>query len=116
VKMESLVLAEDGTTLKGSVVVKNLAYDKRVAARFTMDWWQTTSEVVAKYAESVSAPPPHASSIDTTHDRFVFQVKLADVLSKIEEKTMFVAVRYNSAGREMWDNNAGANYEVKFER
>ncbi|KAG9031850.1 hypothetical protein FS837_002881 [Tulasnella sp. UAMH 9824] len=94
----------------------NLAYDKRVAARFTMDWWQTTSEVVAKYAESVSAPPPHASSLDTTHDRFVFQVKLADVLSKIEEKTMFVAVRYNVAGQEMWDNNCGGNYEVKFER
>ncbi|KAG8948901.1 hypothetical protein FRC04_009240 [Tulasnella sp. 424] len=116
VKMESLVLSEDGKTLQGSVVVKNIAYDKRVAARFTLDWWQTTSEVVAKYAESVSAPPPHATSVDTTHDRFVFSVKLADVLSKIDEKTMFVAVRYNSAGHEMWDNNRGANYELKFER
>ncbi|KAG9016599.1 hypothetical protein FRB90_002838 [Tulasnella sp. 427] len=128
VKMESLVLGEDGTTLKGSVVVKNLAYDKRVAARFTLDWWQTTSEVVARYAESVSAPPSpspstasHATTTTTettttTHDRFVFSVKLGDVMSRIEEKRMFLAVRYNSAGVEMWDNNGGGNYEVRFER
>lgn len=114
VKLESLILAEDGKSLKGSVVVRNLAYDKRVAARFTLDWWQTTSEVAAKYVQGVTRPPPHETG--ETHDRFTFVIRLADVLPKIEEKTMFVAVRYNVDTREMWDNNKGGNYKVTFER
>ncbi|KAG8933543.1 hypothetical protein FRC02_011654 [Tulasnella sp. 418] len=118
VKMESLVLSDDGKCLKGSVVVKNLAFDKWVAARFTLDWWQTTSEVTGRYVESVSRTPSPHSALDapTTHDRFTFMIKLDDVLAKIEEKTMFIAIRYCAAGKEMWDNNLHRNYQVLFER
>ncbi|KAF5317972.1 hypothetical protein D9619_012209 [Psilocybe cf. subviscida] len=37
----------------GSVRVRNLAYSKAVWARFTLDGWRTTSEVCARWVESV---------------------------------------------------------------
>ncbi|KAG8892215.1 hypothetical protein FRB99_002878, partial [Tulasnella sp. 403] len=129
IKLESLVLAEDGKGIKGNVAVKNIAYDKRVTARFTFDWWSTTSEVVGRYVEGVSRPPlpvpstfgwgshnPPETHYSSTHDRFTFFIKLGDILPKIDEKTMFLALRYNVAGQEMWDNNRGQNYQVTFER
>ncbi|QRW15466.1 Serine/threonine-protein phosphatase [Ceratobasidium sp. AG-Ba] len=104
VRLHSLVLAEDGTSLVGRVLVRNLAFEKWVAVRFTFDWWQTTSEVSARYVDTV------APGVDC----FGFSIKLGDVLHRIEEKTLFVAVRYTVAGREIWDSNNNQNYMVAF--
>ncbi|KAI9508814.1 putative phosphatase regulatory subunit-domain-containing protein [Russula earlei] len=93
-----------GTTIEGVVRVRNIAFEKWIAVRFTLDNWQTTSEVTARYKESF---------LDGTIDRFVFSIKLADVLARAEEKTLFLAVRYSVAGREIWDNNNGRNYQVR---
>lgn len=112
VKLVSLQLGEDGTSMVGRVRVRNLAFEKWVAVRFTCDNWQTTSEVAARYAEPMLAAGIEAG----THDVFQFTVRLNDMLSRIEEKTMFLAVRYSTAGREMWDNNAGENYQITFKR
>jgi Carbohydrate/starch-binding module (family 21) len=96
-----------GTTLEGVVRVRNIAFEKWVAVRFTLDKWQTTSEVTARYKESLP---------NGTIDRFVFAIKLADVLSRAEEKTLFLAVRYSVGAREIWDNNHGRNYQVRVVR
>ncbi|KAG9120084.1 hypothetical protein FRC07_004575 [Ceratobasidium sp. 392] len=104
VRLQSLVLAEDGASLVGRVLVRNLAFEKWIAVRFTFDWWQTTSEVSARYVDTV------AEGVD----RFGFSIKLGDVLHRIEEKTLFVAVRYTVSGREIWDSNNGQNYMVAF--
>ncbi|OBZ75507.1 hypothetical protein A0H81_04889 [Grifola frondosa] len=53
---------------------------------------------------------------DGKFDMFAFSIRLNDMLSRIEEKTMFVALRYTVAGREIWDNNDGQNYQVTFSR
>ncbi|KAI0668387.1 putative phosphatase regulatory subunit-domain-containing protein [Trametes maxima] len=103
--LEGLVLSEDGTSLNGTARVKNLAFEKWVAVRFTVDSWQTTSEVTARYAESLEGG---------VFDRFAFSIRLGDMLARIEEKTMFFALRYNVAGREIWDNNDTQNYKVTF--
>ena len=58
----------------------------------------------------------HLESMGQGTDRFVFTIKLQDVLAKIEEKTMFVVVRYTTAGREIWDNNDGQNYRIEFKK
>ncbi|OCF45150.1 hypothetical protein I317_00952 [Kwoniella heveanensis CBS 569] len=105
--LESLFLDDDRKSLKGVIVCKNIAYQKWVAVRFTFDWWQTTSEVSATYKESIRGG---------SHDRFVFSVKLNDMLSRIEEKTLFMAIRYNAEGREIWDSNGGQNYQVLFQK
>lgn len=107
VKVESLELSEDGTSISGRIRVRNLAFEKWVAVRFTFDWWQTTSEVTARYLESFPGGD---------HDRFQFSIRLNDMLGRIEEKTLFLAIRYTAAGKEIWDNNNGANYRVSFAR
>ncbi|KAI0806778.1 putative phosphatase regulatory subunit-domain-containing protein [Fomes fomentarius] len=103
--LEEAKLSEDGTSLNGRVRVRNLAFEKWVAVRFTVDSWQTTSEVTAKYHDSVPGG---------VFDRFSFTIRLNDMLARIEEKTLFFAIRYNVAGREIWDNNEGQNYKVVF--
>jgi hypothetical protein len=96
-----------GTVVEGTVRVRNIAFEKRIAVRFTLDKWQTTSEVTARYKESLH---------NGTFDRFMFSIKLADVLSRAEEKTLYLSVRYSAPGREIWDNNSGRNYQVRFVR
>ena len=105
VAVESIDLV--GTTIEGMVRVRNLAFEKLIAVRFTLDKWQTTSEVIARYKDTVQ---------DGTFDRFMFSIKLADILYRAVEKTLYVAVRYSVAGREIWDNNNGQNYQVRFVR
>lgn len=104
VRVQSLVLGDDKASLVGRVYVRNLAFEKWVAVRFTFDSWQTTSEVSARYVQTVM------DGIDC----FAFTIKLGDVLPRIEEKTLFVAVRYTVAGKEIWDSNNGQNYSVSF--
>lgn len=103
--LESLFLDDDRKTLKGVIRVKNISFSKWVAVRFTFDWWSTTNETSATFKESVQGGQ---------YDRFQFSLKLHDMLRKVEEKTLFIALRYNTEGREIWDNNNGQNYEVKF--
>ncbi|KAK8861742.1 hypothetical protein IAR55_002565 [Kwoniella newhampshirensis] len=105
--LESLFLDDDRKSLKGVVTCKNIAFQKWVAVRFTFDWWQTTSEVTASYKESIKGGK---------YDRFSFSIKLNDLLTKIEEKTLFMAIRYNAEGTEMWDSNGGQNYQVLFQK
>lgn len=105
--MESLGLTEDRNALRGVVVVRNMSFQKWVTVRFTFDWWQTTSEVSASYKESIRGG---------LFDRFQFTIQLADLLDRIEEKTLFMCTRYNVNGGEIWDSNHGQNYQVLFER
>ncbi|KAJ6497113.1 carbohydrate-binding module family 21 protein [Mycena vitilis] len=107
VKLQTLVMSEDRTSVTGTVAVRNLAFDKWVAVRFTFDDWQTTSEVTGRYSHSLSG-----GAVDV----FAFSIRLNDLLARIEGKVMLLAVRYTSAGREMWDNNSGANYRATFRR
>ncbi|KAG7086442.1 hypothetical protein E1B28_002396 [Marasmius oreades] len=106
VALEQMKLLPELSSVVGRVRVKNLAYQKWVAARFTFDDWQTTSEVTAKYVESVSG----------NVDVFTFVIKLNDMLARLEEKTMMVAIRYTVGGREFWDNNGGKDYMISFFR
>jgi len=71
-KKKMLFLSADNKILVGSVAVANIAFNKLVVARFTLDYWKTTSEVVAEYNNDVRQPK-HADG----RDRFNFNIKLA---------------------------------------
>lgn len=106
VALEELSLSPDGTSVMGHVRVKNIAYAKWVVVRFTFDFWQTTSEVTGRYLESIS----------DDFDRFVFSIKLNDLLARIEGKTLLMAVKYSVERREIWDNNSRQDYRANFTR
>ncbi|KAL8928759.1 MAG: hypothetical protein Q9208_001537 [Pyrenodesmia sp. 3 TL-2023] len=108
IRVERIYLSSDNKNLMGAIAVANLAFHKTVVARFTLDYWKTTSEVVADYNNDV-----RRKQIDDGCDRFVFSVKLED-LAHLENKTMFFCVRYNVNGQEYWDNNNSVNYQVDF--
>ena len=105
VALQELVLSQDQRTITGSVRVRNIAYEKWLAVRFTLDWWQTTSEVTARYDKSIEGG---------VFDIFTFTIRLHDIWLRIEEKTIFIALRYTVAGLEYWDYNSGKDYHIKF--
>lgn len=110
IRVENVYLSSDNKKLIGNIAVANLAFHKLVVARFTLDYWKTTSEVVAEYANDV-----RRKQTDDGYDRFNFSVKLEDQ-ANLENKTMFFCVRYNVNGAEYWDNNKSMNFQVEFSK
>ncbi|CAI7656397.1 unnamed protein product [Penicillium glandicola] len=110
VRLDRLFLSPDKSTLIGTVAVANLAFQKNVTARFTLDYWRTTSEVAATYCHDVR----RQQAVDG-FDRFSFDLKLNDQ-ANLETKTMFMCIRYNVNGQEYWDNNDSVNYQVDFHK
>ncbi|QDS74794.1 hypothetical protein FKW77_002105 [Venturia effusa] len=108
VRLEKIYLSSDNKTLIGNVACANIAFQKWVVARFTLDYWKTTSEVVCEYNNDVRKKHQNDG-----YDRFNFNIKLSDQ-ANLETKTMLICVRYNVAGQEYWDNNNSMNYQVDF--
>ncbi|MGG6497930.1 UNVERIFIED_CONTAM: CBM21 domain-containing protein, partial [Bacteroidetes bacterium 56_B9] len=82
-----------------------ISFHKQVVARFTLDYWKTTSEVAAEYNNDIRTP-----SMDGC-DRFNFHIKLSDQ-ANIDNKTLLLCVRYSVAGQEFWDSNNMMNYQI----
>ncbi|KAK4097189.1 carbohydrate-binding module family 21 protein [Parathielavia hyrcaniae] len=110
VRLERVWLSSDQKSLVGSVAVANLAFHKGVACRFTLDYWKTTSEVLAEYVCEI-----RPTDTPQGQDRFNFTIKLSD-LANLEAKTLFFCVRYNVNRQEYWDNNNGTNFQVDFRK
>jgi hypothetical protein len=110
VRLERVFLSSDNKNLVGSVAVANLAFSKYVVARFTLDYWKTTSEVVAEFNNDIRQPK-HSDG----YDRFNFSIKIADQ-ANLEAKTMFFCVKYSVNGQEYWDNNNSTNFQVDFKK
>jgi hypothetical protein len=107
VRVEKVFLSSDNKNLVGVVAVQNLAFQKLVVVRFTLDYWKTTSEVIADYNHDVRRRQNDGC------DRFNFSIKLVD-LANLENKTVCFCIRYSVNGQGYWDNNNGMNYQVDF--
>lgn len=108
VRLERVFLSADNKNLIGQVAVQNLAFNKSVVARFTLDYWKTTSEVSAEYNNDV-----RRKQVNDGCDRFNFTIHLTDI-GNLESKTMFFCVRYQVNNQEFWDNNNSINYQIDF--
>jgi hypothetical protein len=108
VRVERIFLSTDSQTLIGTVAVANLAFQKTVVVRFTLDYWKTVSEITAEYTNDV-----RKKQVNDGYDRFNFTIKLSDQVN-LEKKTLLLCVRYNVNGQEFWDNNENMNYQVDF--
>ena len=121
--------------LYGSILVRNVSFEKQVALRFTLDDWQTTSEVSCKHSNSLPhLPPPFprsrtvgdaigrlangdSGSQDLKWDRFSFVLHLELYEQRLLEHNMVFVARYTAPGvGEWWDNNDAQNYRVSFKR
>ncbi|KAI7820030.1 putative phosphatase regulatory subunit-domain-containing protein [Gamsiella multidivaricata] len=105
-RVENIKMSEDQTGLVGTVLIQNIAFHKHVSVRYTIDFWQTQSEVSAEFEGSIPG---------SALDRFAFKVAL-DMDKSVVEKTFCFAVRYQVIGREFWDSNNGMNYQVECKR
>lgn len=110
VKVERVYLSSDNKNLLGAIAVQNIAFHKLVVARFTLDYWKTTSEVKADFNNDV-----RRKQVNDGYDHFLFSIKLEDQ-ANLEDKTMFFCVRYTVNGQEFWDNNNSVNYQVDFSK
>ncbi|KAI5465308.1 putative phosphatase regulatory subunit-domain-containing protein [Mariannaea sp. PMI_226] len=110
VRLEKVWLSPDQKNLLGSVAVSNLAFQKNVVCRFTLDYWKTTSEIAAQYGHEIR---PRETPLG--HDRFTFSIKLSDT-ANLESKTLFFCIRYSVNGHEHWDNNSTRNFQVDFRK
>jgi Carbohydrate/starch-binding module (family 21) len=114
--------------LRGTILVRNIAFEKNVSVRFTLDGWTTVSEVLATYAGPVA---PSETLAGTNHgqtvgdlvgsltasgwDRFNFAIKLEDYEIYLWQRTLYLVIRYSApAVGEWWDNNSGDNYRITF--
>ncbi|ORY85044.1 putative phosphatase regulatory subunit-domain-containing protein [Protomyces lactucae-debilis] len=110
IKVETVYLSSDKRSLIGRVAVRNLAFQKYVCVRYTMDNWRTTSECAAEYTKDV-----RKKQREDGFDRFNFDIKIDD-FSGVTDKTMFFCVRYNTNGQDFWDANGGKNFRVEFHK
>ncbi|KAF1917440.1 putative phosphatase regulatory subunit-domain-containing protein [Ampelomyces quisqualis] len=110
IRVERIFLASDNQTLVGNIACANISFQKLVVARFTLDYWKTTSEVVAEFNHDI-----RKKHKDDGYDRFNFNIKLADQ-ANLESKTLLLCVRYQVNGQEFWDNNNSINYQVDFSK
>ena len=108
VRVEKVHLSADKKVLIGTIAVHNLAFHKTVISRFTLDYWKTTSEIVAEYNSDV-----RQLETQDGHDRFNFYIRLEDQ-ANLENKTLFFCIRFNVNGQEFWDSNGGINFQVQF--
>ena len=94
------------SSIDGVIRVANIAYEKRVSVRYTMNGWLEYTDVPAAYI--------HGSSSGST-DQFRFSISLPPSFGVFNNAVEF-SIRYEigSGGHSVfWDSNFGANYRVE---
>ncbi|KAJ2343762.1 hypothetical protein GGF43_005622, partial [Coemansia sp. RSA 2618] len=96
-------------TLRGTVKVHNIAFEKQVSVRYSFDQWRTAGEVTAEFSRTLADRQGARPGVD----RFAFRLALPAAFLAALPGTVALCVRYRVAGAEHWDNNAGSNYSFK---
>uniref|UniRef100_A0A3Q3FMC4 CBM21 domain-containing protein n=1 Tax=Kryptolebias marmoratus TaxID=37003 RepID=A0A3Q3FMC4_KRYMA len=92
----------DEFSLSGFVRVLNMAFEKSVSLRYSLNNWITFMDSLATYV-------PDSSNGDT--DKFCFKIVMPTYLDN--GGTLQFAIKYCVGGQEFWDNNNGNNYKVR---
>uniref|UniRef100_A0A665STC9 CBM21 domain-containing protein n=1 Tax=Echeneis naucrates TaxID=173247 RepID=A0A665STC9_ECHNA len=92
----------DEFSLSGIVRVLNLAFEKSVSLRYSLNNWLTFMDSLASYV-------PDSSNGVT--DKFCFKIVMPTYLEN--GGTLQFAIKYCVGGQVFWDNNNGNNYKVR---
>ena len=110
VRVETAFMSSDNTELVGRIAVAKIAFHKVVIARYTLDNWETFSDVTASFNCDA-----RLGSYFSRYDHFNFTIKIADK-ANLESKALLLAVKYCVNGQEYWDNNNSANFQINFKQ
>lgn len=89
--------------ISGTVRVRNVAFEKQVAVRYTYSGWRSAHEALARWRGPAGA--------EGTEDIFAFGFPVPPFLLELGSHVLF-ALRYRVAGAEYWDNNYGRDYSL----
>jgi len=119
--LESIELV-DGSILKGTIQVKNLAYHKLVFIRYTLDNWNTSKETPAVYTSAVTNGTAFYSDVGL--DLFTFTIDMTSQFNAFNQSLvphfadhpiiMSFAIRYEVNHCTYWDNNNTNNFQLEF--
>ncbi|KAJ3095537.1 hypothetical protein HDU97_006813, partial [Phlyctochytrium planicorne] len=102
------------TSLCGTILVRNLGFEKDVFVRMTADEWRSNKDVKATWGGTV------VPGGDSGIERFTFRVGVDGVVNGRgkdgEEVKVEMAVGCRMAGGEFWDNNRGMNHSLILKR
>uniref|UniRef100_A0A3P8SIN0 CBM21 domain-containing protein n=1 Tax=Amphiprion percula TaxID=161767 RepID=A0A3P8SIN0_AMPPE len=90
----------DEFSLSGFVRVLNMAFEKSVSLRYSLNNWITFMDSLASYVPDSS---------DGVTDKFSFKIVMPTYLDN--GGTLQFAIKYCVGGEEFWDNNNGNNYK-----
>ncbi|CAH1784882.1 unnamed protein product [Owenia fusiformis] len=100
VSLENAIL--NNYNLMGTIKLKNISFEKKVFIRLTIDSWETSKDIRAKYVKCADS----SGGIDT----FSFETDIPPN-HKID-KTIEFCVCFKTENEEFWDSNGGCNYKI----
>ena len=108
VALESCSFDDLALAISGVVRVANVAFNKKILVRYSIDHWITQTDIDGEYI---------ARSNDGPTDRFSFAIILPSgkqfvIGSEVEFAICYIAGDFPSF--KFWDNNHGRNYVVRY--
>ena len=105
-----------GPVLVGYILTRNLAFEKYVGVRYTINDWETWSELDATFFATIAPTSSSFLGIDrfqfTMDLEKTFQESCRAFLETILVVRLSFCLRFHVQGRDYWDNNQGSNYNV----
>lgn len=118
--LERIFISVDKKFLLGHIAVKNIAFEKSITVRYTLDNWCTIVEIPTIYVPDI---PQILKS--NNYDRFIFRIPLDSLFNsfrmpgnkvqngnKSQEQHYSLCIKYNASSLEFWDNNDSKNYDL----
>ncbi|KAL6453719.1 PIG2 GSY2-interacting protein PIG2 [Candida maltosa Xu316] len=129
--LEKMFISNDKKNLLGYIAVKNLAFEKHLTVRYSLDHWLTIIELPTIYLQE----RPEVLKLND-YDRFMFKIPLNNLFNSIKfskdsstdslenndedgschERAYQMCIKYDANFHEYWDNNNFNNYEIKLKR
>uniref|UniRef100_G3X0H3 Protein phosphatase 1 regulatory subunit 3A n=1 Tax=Sarcophilus harrisii TaxID=9305 RepID=G3X0H3_SARHA len=100
--LESTEFLTGPATMKGTIRVLNVSFEKVVYVRMSLDNWQTHYDILAEYVPN---------SCDGETDQFSFKISLVPPYQKDGARIEF-CIRYETSIGTFWSNNNGGNYTL----
>eukprot|EP00081_Caenorhabditis_elegans_P002566 NP_001024738.1 Protein phosphatase 1 regulatory subunit [Caenorhabditis elegans] len=104
VSLENVILNNEAYKVMGTIKVGNIAFEKSVFVRYTMNGWISYMDKAAIYQPSTSK----------IQDTFKFDLDLPSSVEKIHQIEFCICFKAN--GTEYWDSNSGTNYVLHCEQ